>query len=141
MAPSVSRMQHALGWWLRLAGRPLPRLILPVGISALVFLASSRSDLPVPAIHGLDKLLHGLTYFVLGLSYLNFSTEGFARWNIARLGWGWGAALAFAASDEWHQSMVPGRMPDLLDLLADAVGITLALLVITTLHSVKERHR
>ena len=36
------------------------------------------------------------------------------------------ASLVAAAGDEWHQGAVPGRSPDLLDLLADSLGIALA---------------
>ena len=34
----------------------------------------------------------------------------------------WVIAVAYAASDEWHQSFVPGRSPDAADWFADAVG-------------------
>ena len=40
-----------------------------------------------------------------------------------------GAAL-FAVIDELHQAFVPGRMPDIRDLLVDMAGILLALVVI-----------
>lgn len=40
-----------------------------------------------------------------------------------------GAAL-FAASDEIHQAFVPGRTPDIRDLLVDVAGILLALALI-----------
>lgn len=30
--------------------------------------------------------------------------------------------LAYAASDEWHQSFVPGRTPSALDVLIDGTG-------------------
>ena len=33
--------------------------------------------------------------------------------------------LVFAASDEWHQQFVPGRVPSLEDVLADGIGIML----------------
>ena len=31
-------------------------------------------------------------------------------------------AVVYGATDEWHQSFVPGRTPELRDLFADAVG-------------------
>ena len=37
------------------------------------------------------------------------------------------ACLIFAATDEWHQSWVPGRVLDLADLLADGAGILLGI--------------
>ena len=33
-------------------------------------------------------------------------------------------AVGYGVTDEWHQSFVPGRTPELRDLLADAVGST-----------------
>jgi VanZ family protein len=35
--------------------------------------------------------------------------------------------ISYGASDEWHQSFVPGRDADLLDLLADTTGGLLAI--------------
>lgn len=37
---------------------------------------------------------------------------------------------AYGASDEWHQSFVPGRLADAADWLADTLGAMLALLLI-----------
>lgn len=87
-----------------------------VAWSALLFWQSSSSGdgsllefLPP----GSDKLAHALAYLVLG--GLAASATG---------GWAAGALLAvlFGISDEIHQSYVPGRFPDLWDLVADAVG-------------------
>jgi VanZ family protein len=41
------------------------------------------------------------------------------------------AALAYAASDEWHQSFVPGRTATPRDVAIDGVGIALAAIVVT----------
>ena len=37
-------------------------------------------------------------------------------------------ALAYAVSDEWHQSFVPGRTATPVDVAIDAIGIGLAAL-------------
>lgn len=37
------------------------------------------------------------------------------------------ACLVFAATDEWHQSFTPGRVPEVADLFADAAGILLGI--------------
>ena len=36
--------------------------------------------------------------------------------------------MAFAFSDEWHQSFVPGRYFSYGDILLDAIGVALGLL-------------
>jgi VanZ family protein len=38
------------------------------------------------------------------------------------------AALAYAISDEWHQSFVPGRGATARDVAIDGIGIALAAL-------------
>ena len=44
-----------------------------------------------------------------------------------------GLALALACYDEWRQLMLPGREADLYDLLANTVGIALAVWFATRL--------
>lgn len=39
-------------------------------------------------------------------------------------------ALIYAASDEWHQSFVPGRVPDGRDWLTDTAGALIGLWVV-----------
>jgi VanZ family protein len=34
----------------------------------------------------------------------------------------WMIGTAYGATDEWHQSFVPGRQADAADVLADALG-------------------
>lgn len=62
---------------------------------------------------GSDKLAHALAYLVLG-----------ALGSLATGSRPAGALLAvlYGISDEIHQSFVPGRFPDLWDLVADSVG-------------------
>lgn len=38
-------------------------------------------------------------------------------------------AVLYAISDEWHQSFVPGRYPDVRDVMVDAAGALVALLL------------
>lgn len=49
----------------------------------------------------------------------------------SRCAWtAWGVAVAFAASDEFHQSFVPGRQASPWDVMIDATGAALGLLLI-----------
>ena len=41
--------------------------------------------------------------------------------------------VLFGASDEWHQSFVPGRQADVFDVLRDATGAGLGLIVMRCL--------
>lgn len=111
-------LQHA---WVRWAA--------VVGWMALIFFASGRSQFPdlikLPAFQ--DIAGHFIAYGVLALLW---------RWALAGAGvrraslWAFVAAVAYGISDEFHQSFVPGRHPDLLDILTDAAGAGVALAVL-----------
>jgi VanZ family protein len=45
-----------------------------------------------------------------------------------------GLCFLYGISDEWHQSFVPGRMPDLLDIVNDVIGACLGMLGVTVFH-------
>lgn len=42
-----------------------------------------------------------------------------------------GLCFLYGISDEWHQSFVPGRMPDLFDIVNDVIGACLGMLGVT----------
>lgn len=46
-------------------------------------------------------------------------------------------SFLYAASDEFHQSFVPGRGPSVLDVLVDSIGIGLALFIYHKYSTVK----
>ena len=97
-------------------------------IAGAIFAASSlpRAQLPEVGFPGIDKLEHGLAYGLLGAAL----ARGW-RWQRPAWRWlatwfaAWTVALAYGLSDELHQLLVPGRMFDLADLLADGVGAAL----------------
>jgi VanZ family protein len=107
-APSPSR-----GW------------IWPVAIAVLIFAASSRSTVAGPRIPYFDKVVHFSVYGLLGTL-------------VCRQGRDWrGAAVAivvvsaYGATDEWHQSFVPGRSTELADWIADTAGAVVAAVMYT----------
>jgi VanZ family protein len=122
------------------AGPPAPRPGLmgllrrwaPAGLwAALIFALSSISGLPAPPGGLTDKHAHLITYGVLCACLV----WGLTDRAPARTTWGIAAAAAalsvlYGASDEWHQSFVPGRHTSALDLAADAVGAVLAAVVL-----------
>lgn len=75
-----------------------------------------------------DWLQHGIAYAGLALVTLRATSSGRWRGVTSRaVAAAWAIALVYGASDEWHQSFVPGRVPDLGDVAADAAGAALAL--------------
>jgi VanZ family protein len=113
----------------------LPALIFYL----LVFLFSSR-DLGIHLNGGwLDKIPHGLEFallaFLLAIGF--FNSLGSSAQIKAAVTFIAGLLLAFL--DELHQSFVPGRTADARDILADAVGVALGILVYT--HFVKRSKR
>jgi VanZ family protein len=93
------------------------------GWAGALFWASSRPSWPFrpPAFLSYDGLLHAVAYAVLAaLVYGMLAPARLGTLRAAVLA----AALsgAYGATDEWHQSFVPGRSADPLDLAADLVG-------------------
>lgn len=68
-----------------------------------------------------DKVMHTGAYFILSF----FTVRAFRHLSTS-LSTLMISSLIFislyGASDEWHQSFVPGRMSDTLDWLADTLG-------------------
>jgi VanZ family protein len=94
----------------------------------LVFVISSMEQppLPMPEFEWLtiDKLYHFIEYAILG----GLLTRAFVEakpsivpsqlvWSIAAL-----ISILYGASDEWHQTFVPGRFATLADWVADVLG-------------------
>ena len=98
----------------------------PVAIYMLaIFILSSQSDVPLP--HGLtDKQGHSLGYLGLGMTVTRACIGGLgAPVSLSRGLAAVALSVAYGATDEWHQSFVPGRTADLTDLRADATGALL----------------
>lgn len=74
-----------------------------------------------------DFLLHGSGYFLFGVLAIRAVAKGLASpRSLAVLAAGVVIAVLYGASDEWHQSFVPGRDASLRDLLADSAGAVVA---------------
>ena len=98
---------------------------LPVYLYAgLIFFYSSLSEPPLrPVIlHG-DKLLHFVEYAILGYLIARAaknSSSGKLRTHFRIFAVG--LAFVYGLSDEFHQSFVPGRKVEILDVFADGLG-------------------
>ena len=98
-------------------------LICALGWAAVIFCLSQvpGADIP-PMFFGKDKLVHAIVFGILGFFIVGALTGTARVWRISRP---WLAVLlviAYGVLDEFHQHFVPGRTPDILDVLADAAG-------------------
>ncbi|MCE1204445.1 MAG: VanZ family protein [Holophagaceae bacterium] len=116
--------------------------ILPLAVAAAIVWLSSQShypgglQLPPP----LDKVAHAAMFGILAWA-LDLATRHnrpdlpmYRRHLLV-----FGLLAAFGATDEWHQSFVPGRACELGDWVADVLGGGLGLLA-SSLHLLFTRH-
>jgi VanZ family protein len=111
-----------------------------VGWAGLIFLLSHQSRLPLgaPPFPHFDKVAHAGAYALLAaLSARAILAAGRAGRQAF-----FGAVLAaslYGATDEWHQSFVPGRDPDPWDWAADTAGALLGAAAVVGLPRSKSR--
>jgi VanZ family protein len=112
MGPGLRRALRAFSLWGAVAAHLL-----------LIFSLSSFPQLPAPPGGFTDKQAHALAYGVLAALLCRALAGGrLARVTVGRALAAALLATAYGATDEWHQSFVPGRQSDAADLWADAVG-------------------
>lgn len=104
-----------------------------IGCALLIFILSSipGRDLPHLNVKLEDKFEHIIAYAVMGflLARAVFYQTRFPGWRNKYIGVVLLIGILFGISDEFHQYFVPGRLSDLMDLIADSIGIGLGLLV------------
>ena len=117
---------------------PRARVLAPIAWMAVIFYLSSQSD-PSPGIGNLGHVVaHFTEYFVL--------TSLWAWALIPHLGLralpvAWLIAVAYAITDEWHQSFVPDRDSDPVDVLVDSVGAAAAVALFAVIARRGRAHR
>lgn len=93
-----------------------------VAVMSAIFLLSSRQALPVPPGYD-DKVAHAVAYGALALALLHGLTGAWRqRPRLSHVGLAVLFATLYGVSDEVHQTFVPGRSMEALDVVADAVG-------------------
>jgi VanZ family protein len=107
-----------------------------LAMMAIIFIFSSRSDVPTPPHEGLARLIldsgHAIGYGLLTLTYLHgLRAQGVERvWGVkGTLSLALLLSFLYSLSDEWHQSFVPGRDASWLDILIDLGGSVAAVLL------------
>lgn len=111
----------------RLIGRWLPPLIW----MGVIFIFSAQPTLPsVPGWWDsvLKKTMHALAYGVLTGLFLRALRGYQCDAGLIRL-ISIGLAAAYALGDEYHQTLVPGRDGNLIDVAVDGIGIAGAILL------------
>jgi VanZ family protein len=110
--------------------RWLYRTLPAVFLMGAIFHASSFTLPSKPSVALPDVTFHFVEFLALGLLTARMVTPGTERGLPLRsLLLAFSIVLGFGLVDEIHQSFVPGRNPDWVDLLVDAVGGFLGILV------------
>lgn len=104
--------------------RWLPALFM----MAVIFVFSSRPSDDLPYFGMFDALVkksgHAIGYGLLSLSYLYPLGRKFERPFLVA----WALTMLYAATDEYHQSFIPGRHPSISDILVfDNLGAVITL--------------
>lgn len=99
--------------------------------AAVLFLLSSWPNPVGPSwLHVSDKVVHFVLFAVLG-GALGFGRQwsggNVPHWLVICVG------MLYGAMDEWHQALVPNRVPSLADWYADVSGVLLGYLLVTLL--------
>ena len=107
----------------------IARWLAVAGWMALIFFLSSQPQLPSPPDPLADLIFkkgaHFTVYAVLAVLFRRALPSHRWMWVLA-----WVLTVLYAASDEWHQSFVPGRHPLETDILIDACGAAAGLLIL-----------
>ena len=93
-----------------------------VAYMALIFVISAQPQPPLPSQLS-DKQGHSIGYMGLAVTVSRAVAGGLARGaSLPAAAAAWAIASAYGATDEWHQSFVPGRSSDVHDWYADTAG-------------------
>lgn len=107
----------------------LTRWLVLIAYAALIFYMSSQRR-PLGDFHmpfaSFDKLIHAAVYALLA-GLFAWAMQAWPVVKFKTLALALLLSTAYGLSDEWHQSFVPGRDADLMDVLADFTGALLAL--------------
>ena len=106
-------------------------LVLALAWMTWIFYLSNQPTLDIPSLFdNQDKAMHFVAYGVLGIFVLGAMPLQLTGYRSAQVWLATSIASLYGISDEFHQSFVPGRTPDVVDWLADTSGALLAVLLI-----------
>ena len=121
------------GWLRRISA------VLAILWMSVIFLLSGTPDLTPPISGpGFDKIYHAGAYGLLAVLFLAvMQPDSKAGYRLPQAVLAILLAGAYGLSDEWHQSFVPTRMPDVWDVVADVTGAVAGTLIVVAV----VRHR
>lgn len=100
-----------------------------------LLLLTSLPSSAMPPTELSDKIQHFLAFFGLGflLNLALYFEQKYPLLNRYPALFTFIAGAAYAALDEIHQKFIPGRMCDILDWVADVIGLTIGIILINIL--------
>ncbi len=110
----------------------------------LIYIFSSIGNLPQINNYNLpvDKVAHFVEFGILAYLFIRALYYGTGLFDLKQsILITSGVALFFAASDEFHQLYVPGRLASYTDLIADCAGIGISLLVFAMFLKARNNNR
>lgn len=108
----------------------MKKFIPSILVMAGIFYMSSRTSQELTSLFPFFSSLnwgHLVAYFVLALTFLYPLKDQFPIKKSMILSILFSVIYGF--TDEWHQMYVPGRAPDMLDIMNDTIGASLAMIV------------
>jgi VanZ family protein len=98
-------------------------LLCALGWAGLIFYLSHIPGVDVPHLFfAKDKLLHAVVFGILGFFALGAMKDTADRHPVFQPSLAVVLVIIYGVLDEYHQYFVPGRSPDIYDVMADAVG-------------------
>lgn len=98
-------------------------IAMAIGWAAVIYTLSSQPGLDTPELFfGQDKLLHALIFGILGFLVAGALLPATRQTRRRHIVITVVLVAAYGILDEIHQHSVPGRMPDVFDVLADIGG-------------------
>ncbi len=93
-------------------------VVIAIGVTVLSLLPAETTP---PTFGVSDKLLHVTTYFALALVAAHAFAGSGGWWRLAL------PIIALGALLEGAQALVPGRYPEVADIVANALGVVFAM--------------
>ena len=111
--------------------------ILLISYTLLIAIGSSipSTNIPKLDLFSSDKVLHILEYFFLGYLLINVLIDKTNHPGLLTFFLG----LLFGVMDEIYQSTVFGRFSSSFDVIADAIGLTLSIIIFQKFSDIMNR--